>query len=69
MSSNALGDNRDGLFQHVHGDVGLFFGHDERRGDADGAGAAAEEQDAAFEGEFQNAVALFGRSGSWSFYR
>src|SRR6185312_3636707 len=44
-------------------DVGLFFGHDERRGDTDGAGAASEKQDAAFEGEFQNAVALFGRSG------
>src|SRR5580700_7501087 len=25
----------DALFQHVHGDVGFFFGHDQRRAQAD----------------------------------
>ena len=25
----------DALFQHIHGDIGLFFGHNQRRADAD----------------------------------
>src|SRR5580698_1476932 len=46
----------DALFQHVHGDVGFFFGHHQRRAEADRAWAAAEEQEAVFEGLFDDQV-------------
>jgi hypothetical protein len=50
----------DAVFQHVHRDVRFFFRYYQRGAEADGAGAAAQEEDALFEGALYDLIALGG---------
>ena len=47
----------DALFEDVEGDVGFLLVDDEGRAEADAGLAAAEDQEAAFEGEVDDRVA------------
>ena len=49
----------DALFQHIEGEIGLLLGDDQRRAQAQGVGAAAEEQHSLFEGHLDYVIALF----------
>src|SRR5438445_9909371 len=56
----AFADRSDALFEHINGDVRFFLGDDKRRAKPDRARPAAKEQDATFERQLDNAVALGG---------
>ena len=60
LGLSALSDQCDALVKHVHRNLRLIFGDDEWGSDADRAWPTTEEQNAAFEGELNDAVALFG---------
>src|SRR5690349_20814456 len=49
-------DDRDRLFERVHGGVGFVFGDDQRGCDSHRAWSAAEEKNAALEGQFDDAI-------------
>src|SRR5271157_331370 len=46
----------DALLQHVHRDVGLLFGHHQRRREANAVRATTEEENATFERQLDDAV-------------
>src|SRR5882724_221064 len=48
----------DALLQHVHSDIRLLLRQDERRRDAEGVFAGAQEQETALKRQFNNAVTL-----------
>src|ERR1700736_4202824 len=54
----ALPRQSDALVEHVDRDISLVFGHHQRRRDADRARTAAQKQDAALKGQFDDAIAL-----------
>src|SRR5664280_1492105 len=49
---------RNALFQHIHGDVRLLAAHNERRSDTDTVRPTSQQQDAALEGELDDAIAF-----------
>src|SRR5206468_4581609 len=51
-------DDGNALIENIHRDVRFIFGDDERRRDANRARATTQEEDAAFESEFDNAIAF-----------
>src|SRR5579862_3045640 len=56
-SLNAFAYGFDGFLEHIHGNIGFFFGNDEWRRDANSARAAAQEEDAVFKNLLDDAVA------------
>src|SRR6202043_1271022 len=50
----------DALFKYVDGNVGFLFGDDQRRANANRAGATSQEKHAALESQLDDAVALGG---------
>src|ERR1700722_3819211 len=50
----------DAVFEHIHSHVGFVLGHDQGRTDPDGAWTAAQKQNAALEGQLDDAVAIGG---------
>ena len=54
----AFFDDRNRLFERVDGDIGFFLRDHERRRNANRARAAAQEEDAAIEREFDDAIAI-----------
>ena len=61
-----LAGQRDALFEHIDSDVSFVLADYQRRRDADRARAAPQEQNAAFEGQFDDAVAFFRTRTLWS---
>src|SRR5579863_3494330 len=59
-ASVALAHDGNRFFQRIHGDFSFILGDDQRRRDADGARAATQEENSAFEGELHDFVALLG---------
>src|SRR5713226_5922602 len=59
--SRVLSGERDALVEYVHRDIGFVFAYHQRRRDAYCARTATQKQDAAFEGQFDDAVALLRR--------
>src|ERR1035437_7876072 len=49
---------RNALFQHIHRDIGLLPGPDQRRSDTDTVRPTSQQQDAALEGELDDAIAF-----------
>src|ERR1017187_4686896 len=60
LAAALLAGNRNALFQHIHGDVGLLPGHDERRRDANAVRPASQKEHAALEGELYDGIAFRG---------
>src|SRR5712691_6120984 len=56
-----LGGECEALVEHVYGDVSFVLGDDQGRRDAYCARTATQEQNAAFEGQLNDAVALLSR--------
>src|ERR1022692_3419232 len=56
LAVSQLTGNRNAFFQHIHCDVGLLAGHDERRSDADAVRPASQKQDTALKGELDDAI-------------
>src|SRR6266852_5069605 len=56
----ALAHDGDGLLESIDCDIGFVFGRDQRWRNANRARAATQEQNAAFEGQFDDMVALGG---------
>src|ERR1017187_7962081 len=58
LAAALLAGNRNALFQHIHGDVGLLAGHDERWSNTDAVGPASQKEHTALEGELDDAIAF-----------
>src|SRR5215470_5170452 len=55
-----LAHRRNRLFEDLDSGVGFVLGDDERRRNSNGARTATQEQDAALEGRFHDAITFFG---------